>query len=265
MVSLQKWSVILVSLLACTSSYALTLAVEPNYAPEDAKKIYAPLAAYLSKATKQKVEVVVSSSFNFYWSDLRANKGYDLVFEQAHFTDYRARKFGYVPLVRTAEKASFALLVQNPLPHNTPSDLVGKGVVTMGAPSLAYALLLDYYKNPMQQPEIRTQTTSWRDAVQIVFDEGADAAFVPVWLQNEYPNLMPVVTTREFPGAAISASPRLDSKIRDLVTTALLKLHEDESQQEVITELAITQFVPATRAEYLGSEQVLKSFYGYQN
>ena len=86
---------------------------------------------------------------------------------------------------------------------------------------------------------------------------------VPTWLSNEYPNLVPVIKTREFPGAAVSASAEVPAEVKAAVKEALLRLHEDPALFEVLNELGMPQFVDATAAEYKGSEQMLKNFYGY--
>ena len=83
--------------------------------------------------------------------------------------------------------------------------LAGIGALTLFV-YLGFALLLEYFPTPMQQPDLRSLATSWRDTVEIVFAGEADAAMVPTWLRDQYPNLIPVITTREFPGPAVSAS-----------------------------------------------------------
>jgi len=133
----------------------------------------------------------------------------------------------------------------------------------MPAPNLGFALLLEYFPNPMQQPDLRSLATSWRDTVEIVFAGEANATMVPSWLRDQYPNLVPVITTREFPGPAVSAAAEVPADVKQKVKEALLVLHEDPALYEVINELGVQQFVEANAAEYQGSEQMLKNFYGY--
>lgn len=261
---LLRMGALALSLVAGSVSAAeYTFAVEPSYTADKAQEVYKPLIDYLAKATGEKFTLVASKNYHFYWSDLRANKNWSFVFDEAHFTDYRIKRFNYQPLVRTAENASYVLLSQDEVPDNNPQALVAKSISTMPAPSLAFSLLLEIFPNPMQQPDIRTNPTSWKDTVDIVFAGEADSAMVPNWLYMQYPNLIPVATTREFPGAAVSAAPDVPEEIKQKVREALLKLHEDQDMYNVISELGISQFVEANAGEYAGSESMLKNFFGY--
>ena len=171
-------------------------------------------------------------------------------------------RFGYTPLVKTADPIAYSLL-SNSSEAETIKSFVARPVSSMPAPSLGYALLLELFPNPIQQPMMVTTAQSWRDTVEIMSSGEADAAMVPKWLQNEYSNLTPVTTSRDFPGAAISVSPKVEASVRQALTTALLKMHEDQKLYEVLAELGITQFIEANAAEYKGSEAMLRDFYGY--
>lgn len=243
----------------------VNLAVEPFHTADRAPEVYAPLLAYLNKATGHNFKLVTSRNYHFYWSDLRSRGDIDIAFEEAHFADYRASRFGYRPLAKSIENTSYSLLTLYPPEDESDPlrSLVARRLVCMAAPNLGFALLLELYPNPMQQPDVRSSATSWRESAEIIFAGEADAAMAPTWLQNLYPNLYPVHQTREFPGPAFLASPRLDPAIADAVRDALLQLHEDPDLYEVLNELGVSQFVEASAEEYTGSEAMLKAFYGY--
>jgi hypothetical protein len=183
---------------------------------------------------------------------------------EPHITDYRIKRSQVEPLVRTAEKTSYTLLGSDQLADATLNSLVGRSIVTMPSPSLGFALLLEFFPNPVAQPNILSSAATWRDGVEIVFAGEADAAIVPTWLKDQYPNLLPMQTSREFPGAAVSARADLDAEIKQQIKDALLKLHEDPNLYEVLTELGISKFEEASASEYDGMEKMLKGFYGYQ-
>jgi ABC-type phosphate/phosphonate transport system substrate-binding protein len=251
------------SAIAQAPQKVLKLAVAPDYSPTQAAEVYKPFVAYLSKATGYKIELVTARNYASYWSDMRAKKGWDLVFDEAHFTDYRAQFFKFEPLVRTAESTSYSLLTADDIGAGNTKSLLAENIMTLSAPSLGYALLLQYFPNPMQQPDIRTTPSNWNDAVDAVFAEEARAAMVPSSMTALYSNMFEVVKTREYPGAAISASPTLDAATKEKVKQALLKMHQDQDAFQALSELRISQFVGATAAEYAGSAEILKSFYGY--
>jgi hypothetical protein len=238
-------------------------AVEPTYSPERAREVYEPLINYLNTATGHTFNLVVARNYAFYWNDVRNRKDLHFVFDEAHFTDFRIQRFSYEPLVKSAVASSYSLLTQDDVGEGNVQAFVARSLVTMPAPNLGFALLLEYFPNPMQQPDLRSLASSWNDTVESVFAGEADAALVPTWLRDQYPNLIPIITTREFPGSAISASAEVPAEVKAAVKEALLKLHEDPALFEVLNELGIPQFVETSVADYKGSEQMLKNFYGY--
>lgn len=248
---------------AAGTAAEFNFAVEPTYTPERAREVYEPLITYLNNATGHTFNLVVARNYAFYWNDIRNRKDLHFVFDEAHFTDFRTVRFGYEPLAKSSVPSSYSLLTQDDVGEGNVQAFVARSLVTMPAPNLGFALLLEYFPNPMQQPDLRSMATSWRDTVEIVFAGEADAALVPTWLRDQYPNLIPIITTREFPGPAVSASPDVPADVKAAVREALLKLHEDENLFEVLNELGTPQFVETSAADYKGSEQMLKNFYGY--
>lgn len=134
----------------------------------------------------------------------------------------------------------------------------------MPSPSLGFALLAEMFKNPVAQPDIRSEAASWKDGVEMVFAGEADAAMVQTYISDQYPNLVVVQRTRDFPGRALTAAPSVPTEVKQAVKDAMLKLHEDQSVYEVLVELGASKFEPATATEYAGSEQMLKGFFGYE-
>ncbi len=240
------------------------LLVEPSYNVQRATEVYQPLADYLSKATGHKITLVTSRNYHFFWRDVRQNAPIDFMFSEAHFTDFRAKRFQFEPIARTVENTSYTLLGSDQLTNTTLNGLIGKGIVTMPSPSMGFAMLLQFFPDPVRQPNMMSTAQSWQDGVEIVFAGEADAAIVPTWLQSQYPNLIPIATSAEFPGAAVSAAPTVPPEAKQAVKDALLKLHEAEGAYEVLSELGVSQFVEASAADYDGDEKVLEGFFGYK-
>ena len=238
--------------------------VEPSYPPDKAAEVFKPLADYLGKATGHKITLLTPRNYHFFWRDVRQNTPIDLVFEEAHFTDYHVKHYNFVPIAKTAEKTSYTLLGSDQLKAPTLDALVGRRIVTMPSPSLGFALLIEFFPNVMAQPDIQSSAASWRDGVETVFAGEADAAIVPTWLKEQYPNLSAIKTSRAFPGSAFSASATLDPKIRQDITVALLKLHENKEYYAILSELGTAKFVEANAAEYDGAQKMLKGFFGFQ-
>jgi hypothetical protein len=261
-------SVVLGALLLLTAQAAgaaeYTIIVEPNYPPAQAREVYEPLLAYLSKQTGHKFFLKTTPNYHVYWRDLRAAAPVDFAFEEAHFTDYRSNRQKFVPLVRVADPTKFTLLVNDAMAAGGAAGLVGHRIVSMSAPSLGYLLLGDIYKNPISQPEIQSVAANWKDGVDMLFAGETDAAMVPSYIAREYPNLVAVNESREFTGRALSAAPTVPADVRAAVAKAMLSLHLDPNQNTILNEIGATQFVPATRADYAGAEALLREVFGYQ-
>lgn len=247
---------------AAATDYTVT--VEPNYPPAQAQQVYAPLLAYLSKATGQRFILKTSGNYHVYWRDMRSGAPTDFAFEEAHFTDYRINRQRFIPLARVADPTKFVLLVDSANADGGANGLIGRRIASMSAPSLGYLLLGELYKNPIAQPEIQSAAASWKDGVEMVFAAETEGAMVPGYIASTYPNLVSVATSRDFVGRAFSASPRVPPDVRTKVTQALLALHKNPALFDVISELGATQFVPATAAEYAGNERLLRGVFGYQ-
>lgn len=250
-------------LIGTASAANYTFRVEPAYPADRAAEIYAPLMTYLDKATGQHFTLVTARNYHFYWRDIQNSAKTDFALDEAHIADYRIEKRHFEPLVHTAEPTSYTLVSNIDIGNKGVQGLVGHTIVTMGSPSLGYALLLEFYPNPILQPDIATTATSWRDATDRVFAGEADAAMIPTWLKDQYPNLTPVKTSREFPGQCITASPDVPADLREKVKDALLKLDTDADASKLLFDLGVTKFVPATAKEYAGDAQILKTFIGY--
>jgi ABC-type phosphate/phosphonate transport system substrate-binding protein len=238
--------------------------IEPANPPERVAEIYAPLMTYLKKATGADFKLEVAKNYHNYWRDLLAGAKTDFAFDEAHLASYRIQHAHFEPLVHAAEPTSYTLVSNIDLEKKGINGLVGHKIVTMSAPSLGYAILLQFYPNPVLQPDIESTATSWRDATDRVFGGEGDAAIIPTGLKDQYPNLTPVKTSREFPGQCLTVAADVPADVREKVKDALLKLDPDSDAAKLLFELGVTKFVPATAAEYAGADQNLKNFIGYK-
>jgi ABC-type phosphate/phosphonate transport system substrate-binding protein len=255
-------------LLGITTSAAFaadyTFTIEPDYPPERVQEVYKPLMDYLDKTTGQHFSLVTARNYHFYWRDIQNGAKADFAFDEAHLTDYRIQHAKYEPLVHTAEPTSYTLVTNLDIGTKGANALVGHNIATMSAPSLGYVLLIEFYTNPVSQPDIRSSSPSWKDAVESVFAGESDGAISPTWLKDQYPNVALVKTSRQFAGQCVTAAPTVPAEVRDKVRDALLKLDSDQDASKLLLELGFTKFVAATTKEYEGSEQILKNYFGYK-
>jgi ABC-type phosphate/phosphonate transport system substrate-binding protein len=241
-----------------------TFAVEPDYPPDRIQEAYKPLMVYLEKATGEHFTLQAPRNYHFYFRDLQAGGKTDFAFDEAHFTDYRIKRAQYEPLARSAEPTSYSLVTNLDVGKAGVNGLVGHSIATMSAPSLGYSLLVEFYQNPVSQPDIRSSSPSWKDAVEAIFAGDADGAIIPTSLKDQYPNVTVIKTSRQFAGQCVSAAASVPAEVKAKVRDALLKLDTDADASKLLLDLGISKFVPATAKEYDGAEQALKSYFGYK-
>jgi len=256
----------LAAMLAGHAAFAAeyTFAVEPDYPPDRIQEAYKPLMTYLEKATGQHFTLLAARNYHFYFRDIQAGGKADFAFDEAHFTDYRIKHDQYEPLARSAEPTSYSLVTNLDVGKAGVNGLVGHSIATMSAPSLGYSLLVEFYQNPVSQPDIRSSSPSWKDAVEAIFAGDADGAIIPTALKDQYPNVTVIKTSRQFAGQCVSAAATVPADVRTKVRDALLKLDSDADASKLLLDLGISKFVPATAKEYDGAEQALKTYFGYK-
>lgn len=236
---------------------------EPTYSPDAARDVYKPLLDYLTRTTGENFVLVAPQNYSSYWRNILQPGNTDFSYDEAHFADYRIQHAQFIPLVRTAERTSYMLIAKAEFEGKGLRSLQRHSIVTMSAPSLGYALLMQFYPDPVEQPKILSAATSWRDGIQIVYADEADAAIAPTWLRETYPDLTTIQTSREFAGPAILAAPEVPEEVRNKVRDALLKLGDDRDLAALLLEIGVSKFVPAQASDYAGDQSMLGGFYGY--
>lgn len=239
---------------------------EPAYPPEVAKQIYQPLLDYLGKATGEKFVLVTSPNYSIYWRDILKPDQTDFSYDEAPFAAYRIQHSKYVPLVRKAQPTTYTLLASSEFEGKKPRDLLASRIATMPAPNLGYALLMEIFSDPVQQPEINSSTASWRECLDILNSGEAGATMFPTWMLETFgnPSLATLYTSREFPGNAILASPSVPEDVRNKVRDALLNAEGAQELTGLLLEMGVDKFIPTSASDYTGQEKMLSGFYGYK-
>jgi hypothetical protein len=239
-----------------------TFGVEAEYPAAQAAEVYKPLLDYLKKTTGHTFKLKANRNYHAQWRAILVNEPVDFVYEDAHFADYRMNRQGFLPLVRTIENASYLLVSESTLPSS--DDLIGMPIASMSSPSLGYLLLGENYRNPMQQPEVKSFAATWKDGVEMVFNQEAKAAMAPRFIADQYPNVNVVVRSREVPGRLVLSSNKVPADVRKAVTSALLKIHSSNDGYTALNEIGTAQFVVPNRADYVGQERMLRNVFGYK-
>ncbi len=239
---------------------------EPAYTPAAAEEIYKPLLDYLSKATGEKFVLAPAANYASYWRDILKPDQTDFSYDEAQFADYRINHLGFIPLVRRSQGTSYTLLANPDFEGEKPSALLSSRIATMPAPSLGYAVLMQVFSDPVQQPDISSNAASWRDCLDMLNSGEAQAMIFPTWMLETFgnPSMVTLYTSRDFAGSAILASPDVPEDVRNKVRDALLNAEGAPELGELLLELGITKFVSAEPKDYAGEQKMLSGFYGYK-
>ncbi len=264
-------SLLLFISLSATLSYSAesqaaeySLAIQPILSPEVIKKNYQPLADYLSKETGHTITIKTQRNFLFYWTKMRkGKKGFDLVLDAAHFTDYRIKTQGYTVLAKLPDTVSFSIVTSEENFIMDEEELIGLRVATMPSPSLGSLRLEELFPNPMRIP-IYIWEPNTTVAVEKIIAGKIDAAIIPTRLASTYDNLNLVLTTEPVPHMGLSASPAVPADVTEKIRQALIKADTTDNGKKMLAALKVDKFEPATSETYDGYSDLLKEVFGYK-
>lgn len=251
--------------VASAADNELVLAIQPILSEAQTRAAFQPLADYLTKTTGRKTVLLSRPNFLAYWDSIRRGTGYDLVLDAAHFTDYRASKFGFTVLAKIPDSVSYSLIVSDQNPIFDPSELIGRRIATLGTPSIGAARLNALFPNAARQP-ITVEVDNAEDGVALLRKNRVDAAILPtpiVAQQMQQGGISVVLTTEPIPHIAVSAAPDLDASTREAVRVALIDAAKTPDGQAMLQKIGFARFDPATAGIYTGQARILREYWGY--
>jgi len=244
----------------------LRLAIQPVLSEARTQKVFEPLAKYLEAKTGRKVKILTMPNFLAYWDLVRRPNQYDLSFDAAHFTDYRANKENFDVLAKIPDFVSYSVVVRQENLVFEPSELVAKSVATLGAPSIGAARLNAMFPNPMRQPTI-IEVPSSEAGMKMLLEGKVFAAILPTPVVSQYMSdqapIAVVSTTEPIPHIALSASKSLDSATRNEIREALISASKTKDGRAMLQKIGFPKFDPATSKIYSGQARILKEYWGY--
>ncbi len=249
---------------AASRAAEYTLAIQPILPQDELKKRFQPLADYLSQETGQTITITTQRNFLFYWTKMRKKKkGFDLVLDAAHFTDYRIKAQGYTVLAKLPDTVSFSIVTSEDNFIFDKEELISLRVATMPSPSLGALRLEELFPNPVRTPfYIWERNTTV--AVENILSGKIDAAIIPTRLASTYNNLNIVLTTESVPHMGLSASPDVPAEITEKIRQALLTAGSKENGKQMLAKLRMNSFEPASSEIYDGYSDLLKDVFGYK-
>lgn len=250
-------------LLPLSASADLDLAIQPARSEKDTREVYKTLVDYIARVTGQNVVVHTSRDFSEYWVKQKGNNPFEIIIDNAFFTDFRNERKGWISLAKVPGLVSYSLVTTAENPVAETSELVGRRIASLMPPAPSGIFLGQMFKNPLRQPAIIPAFTS-EGSMKMLVDGKADAAIIPTPLVNlamsNGAEFVTVKTSVQIPHTAISVSPNMDKAMREKLATALLEADQNLQGQAVLRSLGIANFEPADPSLYSGLMQYLIDF-----
>jgi len=239
----------------------------PRETAEQGRKVYGPIAAYLTKLLKKKVVYKHPGNWLAYQFDMRKDK-YDIVFDAAHFVSWRIKKLGARPIARLPGHSNFYILAdKNNDKIKIAADLVGKKICGIGPPNLGTLTVYEQFLNPMRQPVIYLIKGGFVKSFK-TFKTGVCEAVV--LRANVYENKLTeadragvktIVESPWIPNQGLTASKRISEAELEKMTESLTQSPEGiEASQKLLARFAKGQksFIPTSKKEFEGPSKYLE-------
>ncbi|WP_455218009.1 phosphate/phosphite/phosphonate ABC transporter substrate-binding protein [Kaarinaea lacus] len=248
-------------------SQTLILSAPPRESAEDGKKLYGPLAEYLSGLLKKEVVYEHPGNWLNYQREMRADR-YDIVFDGPHFAAWRMEHLGNRMVVKLPGELQFHLLAgvdNNTI--NTTEDLVGKRICGISPPNLSTLSVLAHYDNPVRQPTIKGITGGMGKVHQAFVKGECEAAvlrttFYKKKLNDDDRRKMKIIySSIPLPNQVLTVSKRISEADREKMQNRLLN---DEAGKQAIMPIRkrfggkARSFIQASNQEYVGNNQYLE-------
>jgi len=260
---LLSTSVVLSLLLTTTASAEWILSAPPREDADEAARLYAPLAAELSKALNDKVVFKAPTGWAAFSQEMKEDK-YDFVIDGPHFVAWRMEHTRHVPLVRVDGQLAYTVFAGKDGPARL-EDLKFKNVCSMASPNLAAVVLLAQFDSYVA-PNVVAPRGGFKGALA-AFEEGRCAAvalpnfFIEKLPPEKVAGLKTLFTSTEMPGLALTAGPRVPAAQHTLLVKALTDPAAQTNLKPLLDNLSGKEggaLVPAAATDYAGYQKLLE-------
>jgi len=263
------WAVLLAVLAtdpARAETKEIVLGVSPLLGEAETRRQFAPLCAYLARTIRLPCRVATRPNFLGYWETMRRGSDYNLILDDAHFTDYRAQKMGYAVLAKIPDTVTYSLVVMRQSRVTNPLRLIGRKIATHGIPSMGAAQLNSLFPQPSKQP-IPVEVEEAAQALNQLRDGIVTAAILPTPLVRRAMlgglELKVLLSTVPIPHMGLSGAPELGSELQTAIRDAVLGAHKDPEGRKMLAQIGIPRFDAASGTIYRGQARILQSYWGY--
>lgn len=245
-----------------------TFSAPPWESATEGRARYEPIAEYLSNVTGKKVVYQYPGSWDAYRNNMTKGR-YDIVFDGAHFNDYRASKLNYKIIAKAPNDRRFVVIVNKKnKKYRNLKQLAGRTICTQSPPDVGTLTLLQQFSNPARQPAL-INTKGWRNIYQGVQSGRCVAGILPLVILKKMDRTLArsriVFRARPMPRQAFSVGPRVKLTDRKKITAALtsIKAYVPTSKLRMAHNISASKFAPTSNKEYAGMAVLLKDQWGY--
>lgn len=244
----------------------LILGVAPMLSEAETREQFQPLCNYLAGITQLPCRIGTRPNFLSYWEAIRQGKEFNLVLDEAHFTDYRAQRMNYTVLTKIPDTVTYSLVLPRSTKLDDPARLAGRRIATLGIPSMGAAQLNGLFPKATKQP-IPVEVDNAAHGFALLRDAKVAAAILPTPLVREEivrgAPLRVLLSTVPLPHMALSAAPSISPELRRALRHALLTANQSDAGRTMLARIGIERFDPANATVYKGQARILQDYWGY--
>jgi phosphonate transport system substrate-binding protein len=244
----------------------LVLGIAPLLSESETRAQFQPLCDYLAAVSRLPCRIGTRPNFITYWETIRQGKEFNLVLDEAHFTDYRATKMKFTVLAKIPGTVTYSLILPRAAKLNDPAQLAGRRIATLGIPSMGAAQLNGLFTKPSKQP-ILVEVDDAALGFALLRDGKVEAAILPTPLvRGEIMLGAPfraLLSTAPLPHMGFSSAPTIDPELRQRLRQALIEAHKSDTGRDMLARIGLQRFDPANSTVYAGQGRILKDYWGY--
>ncbi len=247
----------------------LILSAPPRDSAEEGRRIFGPIAEYLSSVLGRRIVYRHPTTWGGYQADMQSG-AYDLVFDGPHFNSWRIVNQKHNVLLRIPGEFVYTAVVR--AEHAAISgmkQLAGHKICAHAPPNLGTLIMYDHFDNPARQPVVIVEE-GYEQIYQALLKGKCEAAMLPLGhllkFEKDRPQTRIVFRTTTMPQQAFSAGPRITPAEQAKIADAL----QAPAAAIALVDFRKTygfkgSFIPAGNAEYAGLAKYLKDTWGYNH
>ncbi len=265
LVPIRSFLAITLFIISSQAMAVLTFSSPPRETKQEGKRIYKPVAEYLSKALGQQVVYKHAGSWGIYQAYMQKKK-YDIVFDGPHFVAWRMAKIDHAPVARLPGSLSFVIVTRRDesAPKNI-KKLAGRRLCGLAPPNLA-TLSVNAQFGAYREPSLY-KTNSFKESYEKLLAGKCVAAVLRDVMIKKFDSqnlTRTIFKTRALPSQAFSVSQSIGKDDVRKIKEALLSPAAAVPMQAFLKRYAKGKNLqPAKVKSYKGLEVLLKDFWGF--